>query len=516
MSKQKEFGDFQTPDDLALQVTALVADLFPNPKLVLEPTAGLGAFLLASQAQWGDACKYEGYEINIHYVTSARKLLLHQGIEIYQQDFFAADWKDILNREHSGRILVIGNLPWVTNAELGVFGSKNLPKKSNFQGLRGIDARTGKSNFDIAEWMLIQLVDALPASGAIAILCKTTTARKVLRHFWKTSCGRKSSKLFRIDAKASFDVAVDACLLFVLGEHTEERTATVYNDLRMDSQNSIFGFVDGQLVSDMDSYAKFRELDGGSTYTWRSGIKHDASKVMEFSRQNGHYINGLGEEVDLEDDFLYPLLKSSDLGNRRSIPRKLVLVTQRHPGDGTSLIQETAPKTWRYLQNHTKKLDSRRSSIYQNRPRFSVFGVGNYSFALWKVAISGLYKSFNFVVVPPFEGRPVFVDDTCYLIPLNCREEAQLIYELLDSEPAQRFLSSLMFKDAKRPINIDILRRISFVSIARLVGRLEELKHFLLSPSVSPQDGDVQLSLIMETENDYRTKRCSKRGTVRG
>jgi len=40
--------------------------------------------------------------------------------------------------------------------------SENLPKKSNFQGLRGLDARTGKSNFDIAEWMLIRLIEALP------------------------------------------------------------------------------------------------------------------------------------------------------------------------------------------------------------------------------------------------------------------------------------------------------------------------------------------------------------------
>ena len=41
----------------------------------------------------------------------------------------------------------------------------NLPEKKNFMGLRGMDARTGKSNFDIAEWMLIQLIEALPEIG---------------------------------------------------------------------------------------------------------------------------------------------------------------------------------------------------------------------------------------------------------------------------------------------------------------------------------------------------------------
>ena len=36
------------------------------------------------------------------------------------------------------------------------------PTKENFQGFSGIAARTGKSNFDISEWMLIQLKE-IPA-----------------------------------------------------------------------------------------------------------------------------------------------------------------------------------------------------------------------------------------------------------------------------------------------------------------------------------------------------------------
>lgn len=47
MSAQKEFGDFQTPESLATRVIALVAELYGTPDLVIEPTAGLGAFLKA-------------------------------------------------------------------------------------------------------------------------------------------------------------------------------------------------------------------------------------------------------------------------------------------------------------------------------------------------------------------------------------------------------------------------------------------------------------------------------------
>ena len=83
-------------------------------------------------------------------------------------------------------LLVVGNLPWVTNSELGSLESKNLPEKNNFQRHRGFAAKTGKANFDISEWMLIKLLESLNQKKAsIAMLCKTATARKVLTYAWK-------------------------------------------------------------------------------------------------------------------------------------------------------------------------------------------------------------------------------------------------------------------------------------------------------------------------------------------
>ena len=503
MNKRKEFGDFQTPQELATKVTSLVSDIYGNPDLVVEPTAGIGSFLNASNAQWGKECQYEGYEINQDYVAQAYETLKTCGVKLFNRDFFTLDWKQVLNRTASGKVLVIGNPPWVTNSELGLLGSKNRPQKTNFQKLRGLDARTGKSNFDIAEWMLIRLIEAIPPNGAVAMLCKTMTARKVLRHFWKTDGGRKGTCLFQIDAKAFFAVAVDACLLFLTGVRTNERVATIYDDLCLKSSTRQFGFIDGDLVSDISTYRKFREFGSGSlAYTWRSGIKHDAAKVMEFTREGGLYRNGLGETVEIEDRYLYPLLKSSDLGNGRIVPRKAVLVTQKHIGDDTSIIGNEAPKTWQYLINHAETLDGRKSSIYKNRPRFSVFGIGKYSFSSWKVATSGLYKSFSFSVVPPLANRPVMVDDTCYSIPCNTEAEARLLCDLLSSEPALAFLRSLVFADAKRPITIDILRRISFVSVAQQLGRLKELEQFIHSEEPDFET-EQQMTLLMEPRSGY-------------
>ena len=87
--------------------------------------------------------------------------------------------------------------------------------------------------------------------------------------------------------------------------------------------------------------------------------------------------------------------------NRKAVPapNRWMLVTQTCVGEETSTIRERAPRTWAYLEAHGAALDRRGSSIYRGRPRFSIFGVGEYTFAPWKVAISGFYKRLAFKVV---------------------------------------------------------------------------------------------------------------------
>ncbi|MEI7866796.1 MAG: hypothetical protein WCI11_02805 [Candidatus Methylumidiphilus sp.] len=503
MSAKKEFGDFQTPLPLAMEVIELVEFLVGRPERVVEPTAGLGTFLDAASGKWGKGLVYNGYEINTAYVRDANSKLSERGIVIEQKDFFETDWRSILSSVAQENVLVVGNPPWVTNAELGSLGSKNIPKKTNFQGLRGFDAKTGKANFDIAEWMLIRLIEALPSSGTLAMLCKTMTARKVLRHFWKANGGREQSSLFLIDAKKHFNVSVDACLFFIKGRVCTDKTAAIYATLSVHKKLSEFGLVDGNLISDISSYNELRDLDGGSPYTWRSGLKHDASDIMELTPENGHYVNGLDQTVDIEPDYVFPLLKSSDLGNGRTKPRRFVLVTQQSTGEDTKAIRDSAPKTWAYLEAHADKLDSRKSSIYQNRPRFSMFGIGVYSFAPWKVAISGLYNTLRFVVISPEAGRPVMLDDTCYSIACSSKYESCLIADLLNSDTSQRFLRSLVFLDSKRPITTDVLRRISLVSLAHRLGRLEDLTPYVEQSESYKNAGQIQLQLVMDKKKKY-------------
>jgi hypothetical protein len=270
----------------------------------------------------------------------------------------------------------------------------------------------------------------------------------------------------------------------------------VYSDLSATDPETEWGLAGDRLVADVARYQHHSELVANlpnPALTWRSGVKHDCAKVMELRRWSGRYLNGYGDEVDLEPDYLYPMFKSSGIANgRNAAPAHWMLVPQISASDDTSDLAVRAPRTWAYLTRHAAALDGRKSSIYRKRPRFSIFGVGEYTFAPYKVAISGFYKRLAFTVVGSYEDRPVVFDDTVYFLPCHSHRQAAIILELLNSTPAQDLLSAHIFWDAKRPITVEILSRIDLLEVARKLGRDEEF----LGLAGQPEQEVQQLQLF--------------------
>jgi hypothetical protein len=486
MAKSKakaEYGDFQTPATLAQQVCALLAERGLRPASLLEPTCGLGALLFAALDRFSPQ-KAIGADINATHIRWAQTTLRqrpHNGsVALTTADFFRTDWQAVI-RCLPEPILILGNPPWVTNAHLGVLESQNLPAKSNFQNYAGLDAITGKANFDISEWMLIQLLGGMnDRQGTLAMLCKSSVARKVLCHAWRNGANVTKAAIYGIEANLHFDASVDAVLLVVdLGPNGVAKEAAVYPALKESTPRSVIGFENDNLIADAQAYHRWRHLCGASVLRWRSGIKHDCSKVMELRREANKYRNGFGALAELEDVHLYPLLKSSDLANGGRENRRWLIVPQKRVGEATGEMKERAPKTWQYLTAHADLLGKRGSLIYRSQPPFSIFGVGDYSFAPWKVAISGFYKRLTFVVVAPIEGKPTMLDDTSYFLPCETREQADCLASLLNSTAAQSFYSAFVFWDAKRPITSDLLHRIDLRLLARELGTEEAFRsHF--------------------------------------
>ena len=483
-SRPDEFGDFQTPDTLAERTCKLLWERGIRPASVIEPTCGIGNFLLAAVDRFPRVTSALGVEINEAYVARVKERLCSHPfankVNVLHDSFFHVEWAEMI-RASPEPILVVGNPPWVTNATLGLLGSLNLPRKSNFQNFNGLEAITGKSNFDISEWMLITLLDLLAGRKAtLAMLCKTAVARKVLVYAWKQGIKLADAEIHPIDAAESFGAAVDACLLVCsLSTAGLNRDCRVFSHFGATEAAATIGYHDGQLVADVSAYERWKHLAGKEIYKWRSGVKHDCSKIMELRKASDFYRNGMEDIVDLEETYMYPMLKSSEISKGiGKEPTRWMLVTQKRVGEETSSIRETAPKTWDYLQRRGDMLDRRASSIYRNRPRFSIFGVGDYSFSPWKVAISGFYKQLQFAKVGPFAGKPVVLDDTSYFVSCQSEAEADFIAELLNSQPARAFFSAFVFWDSKRPITIDLLRRLDLSALANELGSGNTLSGF--------------------------------------
>ena len=298
------------------------------------------------------------------------------------------------------------------------------------------------------------------------MLCKTSVARRVLVLARRLRLPVAESVLWRIDAQRSFGVAADAGLFMIRLDGAGGRyDSKVYESFTARTPVATMGIVDGGLVADVVAHRRSRSFDGRSPIEWRQGIKHDVSRILELKRhESGGWQNGLAESVEVETDWSFPLMKGSDIYRGRE-PSRRVIVTQRSLGQDPRALRDLAPRIWTYLQNHEAHFAQRKSSVYRSRPKFSMFGVGPYTFSPWKVAVCSLWKEPRFRVLPPHDGQPVLCDDTSYFLPCGNAEQAALVLATLRSEPAKNLLRSLVFIDAKRVVTKKLLQRIDLRAI---------------------------------------------------
>lgn len=465
--QSREWGDFQTPPDLANRICNYLVAQGVAPDTILEPTCGIGNLTTAALAAFPQAKVVYGVEIQSKYVEQAQSRMGDREkngrfITIHHDNIFTHTFSSALHQ--ANHLLIIGNPPWVTNTELSTLNSQNLPRKSNLKTLSGIDAITGKSNFDISEYILIRLLDIFANQpGTMAVLCKTSTARNIVRLLPQKQYRVSNMGLLKIDAEEEFGAGVEACLfVLTLGVSCPETNClvtTLQNPQQIQHQ---FGWTNNRFVANLQTYEANKTLEGRSSLEWRQGIKHDCAPIMELDVIGDTWLNGKEEMVNVESSHVYWLLKGSDLkGFEAAAPRKKVIVTQQYPAEDTLGLKTAVPKLWHYLTTHKAYFDKRKSSIYQQRPSFAMFGIGNYSFKPYKVAIAGFSKRPIFSLVCPIEGQSVMLDDTCYFLGFDTYPDALLTASWLNSPPVQAFLRSIVFTDAKRPFTKETLMRIN-------------------------------------------------------
>ena len=481
-NEKREFGDYQTPRDFCEQVCdyLLSSGIIDTPNAILEPTCGIGNFLQAASQKF--SCKNVfGVEINEQYVAEAKQAA--PTAKIINNNIFDFDARTICEEDD---ILIIGNPPWATNSNLNY----NLPKKINFKGLRGIDALTGSSNFDICEYIILQLLDQFrETNSTICMLCKTSVARNVILEIARNEVPCKKIQMLNFNSNKVFGISAAACVFIIkLSANPIYSASTECEVKNFDTLET----VDTLIVNDgiLRSTAVAADLEGKCQMVWRQGVKHDCGKVMELDIKGDVLVNKFKAVVSIEPDLVFPLVKSSHF-KKPIITEfsKRVIVTQRKPKQDTSYIQQEYPCTWNYLQSHINQFNNRKSVIYSNAPAFSMFGIGDYSYAPFKVGLSGFYKKPLFSLL--HSEKPVMTDDTAYFLPFEDYDTAYCMMLLLNSQTVQQFLLSIAFLDNKRPYTVKLLSRLDLKKCIDVVS-FEEIKQ---------TENDLQLDMYISSEH---------------
>lgn len=481
MEKTKEFGDFQTPSELAEQMLEILKTKNFLPTKIVEPTCGLGSILLETEKKYQKA-EFLGIEIQKEYTDLIEKKVSTKA-KIVNADFFSSseEIENFIGKDEN--LLFIGNPPWVTNSEISAKNGKNLPKKSNVDKLRGIDAITGKSNFDICESIIMQLVNKFESRKSVfAFLCKISVAKKIMCRIWKNKKNYDNAEIYPVDSKKYFNASVASCF-FILDCRKKQQNFTynVYDSIEDKNLIKSSGLFNGIFLEDVSKKSALK-IFGKSQFVWHNGVKHDAAKTVIFETTSGQLKNGYGETVAIENDLLFPYLKSSDIANEKNNSSRMILATQKYIGEPTEWIEQKLPKTWDYLQTHKSDFQKRKSVIYKNKPDFSFFSIGDYTYKPYKIAISSLYRNLKFILIEPIKDKTVLLDDTCNFIAFDDLKTAKFILELLQTKIVRNYLLARISFDSKRPVTTEVLNSIDLEKVASLMEKQKQFYSMLNIP----------------------------------
>ena len=157
----------------------------------------------------------------------------------------------------------------------------------------------------------------------------------------------------------------------------------------------------------------------------------------------------------LEGDLIYPLLRGRDIEPWQADPQSYILLTHRE-GERLQAIPEAElghkyPNVAKYLNKFAPILHQRRTRLVRNLmatgPFYSIFGIGDYTFAPYKVVWQRIGSKLTAAVVsrkkvPLPIQELVIPNDSTVFVPFEQEEEAHYFCTLLNSTPAQFVIRS--------------------------------------------------------------------------
>ena len=149
----------------------------------------------------------------------------------------------------------------------------------------------------------------------------------------------------------------------------------------------------------------------------------------------------------VEPDLLYPLLRGRDVQRWQAEPSACILMVQdpeKRRGYSEEWLQENYPRTYGYLKRFEEVLRKRRSRgisdmVRKGAPFYTMFAVGPYTFAPWKVVWTRVANDITAAVVGHAnvagEHKPVVPIETATLVDFTDFTEAHYFCAVVNSCP---------------------------------------------------------------------------------
>jgi len=210
-----------------------------------------------------------------------------------------------------------------------------------------------------------------------------------------------------------------------------------------------------------------RKVLGKSDYEAHEGVNTGGANAVywveiAYKRPDGLVVirnitEGAKVEVDevtepIEPDLLYPLLRGRDVQRWKAQPSAWILMVQdpeERQGYDKEWLQKNYPRTYGYLKRFEEVLRERAAfkryftrkdkngHIVETGPFYSMFDVGTYTFAPWKVVWREQASTMTASVVGPKDGKPVVPDHKLMLVDCASEDEAHFVCASLNSSIGQ-------------------------------------------------------------------------------
>jgi len=214
-----------------------------------------------------------------------------------------------------------------------------------------------------------------------------------------------------------------------------------------------------------------RKILGQSDYTAHEGVNTGGANGIYWveiidKRKDGLVIvsnitEGSKKKVEsvqaaIEPDLLYPLLRGRDVKRWKAVPSTANIIVVQDPikrcGIDEKEIRTKYAKTYLYLKRFEEVLRERAAfkryftrnhngRIISTGPFYSMFDVGDYTFAKYKVVWTRIAKV-EVAVVSEKDGKSILPQETITLVPTDNKGEAYYLAAMINSAPFQFTVNS--------------------------------------------------------------------------